>query len=100
MTGRPYPAAQMLEWGAINRVLPGAELESKARAFVERLASGPTVAHGATKQIIRRTIDEGVAAADDALVEAGGRVMASEDLQAGARTLLAEGPGKASFKGS
>ena len=47
-----------------------------------------------------RTIDEGVAAADDALVEAGGRVMASEDLQTGARTLLAEGPGKASFKGS
>ena len=51
LTGRPYPAATMMEWGVVNRVLPKAELESKARSFAERLAAGPTVAHGATKRI-------------------------------------------------
>ena len=99
LTGRPYPAATMLEWGVVNRVLPRAELESKARAFAERLAAGPTVAHAATKRMVHIAVNDGVDAADAALPAEGGKVMASEDLQSGARTLLAEGPGKAKFKG-
>lgn len=98
MTGRPYPAERMLGWGAINRVVPADELEPKARAFAERLASGPTLAHAATKEVLRRAGDEGIKAADDALVDIGAAVMASEDLQNGARTLLKEGPGKAEFE--
>src|SRR5688572_1139971 len=35
LTGRPYPAATMLEWGVVNRVLSRDELEPKARAFAE-----------------------------------------------------------------
>ena len=42
--------------------------------------------------MIRLAVDDGVAAADAALPEAGARVMASEDLQNGARTLLDKGP--------
>jgi enoyl-CoA hydratase/carnithine racemase len=99
LTGRPYPAATMLEWGVVNRVLPRAELEPKTRAFAERLAAGPTVAHAATKRIVHAALNDGVEAADAALPAEGARVMASEDLQAGARTLLAEGPGKAKFQG-
>jgi enoyl-CoA hydratase/carnithine racemase len=99
LTGRPYPAETMLEWGVVNRVLPGSDLEAKARAFTQRLAAGPTLAHAATKRMIQLTVDEGVAAADAALPEAGARVMASEDLQNGARTLLEKGPGQASFEG-
>ena len=49
--------------------------------------------------MIRLAVDEGVEAADAALPEAGARVMASEDLQNGARTLLDQGPGHASFEG-
>jgi hypothetical protein len=66
---------------------------------VERLAAGPTLAHTATKQMIQLTVDEGVDAADAALPEAGARVMASRDLQNGARTLLDQGPGHATFEG-
>jgi hypothetical protein len=40
-----------------------------------------------------------VEAADAALPEAGARVMASSDLQDGARTLLEKGPGHAVFRG-
>ena len=49
--------------------------------------------------MIRLAVDEGVEAADAALAEAGARVMASADLQNGARTLLEQGPGKATFEG-
>ena len=98
-SARPYPAETMLEWGVVNRVLPADQLVPKARAFAERLAAGPTLAHAATKQMVRLAVDEGVEAADERLPEAGARVMASEDLQNGARTLLEKGPGKASFEG-
>jgi enoyl-CoA hydratase/carnithine racemase len=99
LTARPYPAETMLDWGVVNRVLPAADLEEKTRAFAGRLAAGPTRAHAATKRMIRVAVDEGVEAADAALPEAGARVMASEDLQNGARTLLEKGPGQAAFEG-
>jgi enoyl-CoA hydratase/carnithine racemase len=98
LTGRPYPAETMLEWGVINRVVPAAELRDKAFAFAQRLAAGPTLAHAATKQMIRLAVDEGVEAADAALPDAGAKVMASQDLQNGARTLLEKGPGHATFE--
>jgi enoyl-CoA hydratase/carnithine racemase len=99
LTGRPYPAETMRDWGIVNRVVPAAELHDKVLAFVQRLAAGPTLAHSATKRMIRLAVDEGVEAADAALPEAGARVMASEDLQNGARTLLESGPGHATFEG-
>jgi len=99
LTARPYPAQTMLEWGVVNRVVPNEDLHEKARAFVRRLASGPTLAHAATKRIIQLTVDKGVAAADAALPEIGAAVMASEDLQNGARTLIEKGPGQATFEG-
>jgi enoyl-CoA hydratase len=98
-TARPYPAETMLEWGVVNRVVPAAELLDKTRAFAQRLAAGPTLAHAATKRLIRLAVDQGVDAADTALPEEGARVMASEDLQNGARTLLEKGPGNATFTG-
>jgi enoyl-CoA hydratase/carnithine racemase len=99
LSARAYPAETMLDWGVVNRVLPGDELVEKARAFTERLAAGPTLAHAATKRMIRIAVDQGVDAADAALPEAGARVMASADLQNGARSLLEKGPGQATFEG-
>jgi enoyl-CoA hydratase/carnithine racemase len=99
LTGRPYPAETMRDWGVVNRVVAADELLDKARSFAGRLAAGPTLAHAATKRMIRLAVDEGVDAADAALPDAGARVMASADLQNGARTLLEQGPGKATFEG-
>jgi hypothetical protein len=80
-------------------VLPAADLQEKTRAFARRLSEGPTLANAATKKMIRLAVVEGVDAADAALPEAGAKVMASQDLQKGARTLLEEGPGHATFEG-
>ena len=99
LTGRPYPAETMLDWGVVNRVVAAEDLLEKARSFAQRLAAGPTRAHAATKRMIQLAVDEGVKAADAALPEAGARVMASEDLQSGARSLLEKGPGHATFTG-
>jgi enoyl-CoA hydratase/carnithine racemase len=99
LTARAYPAETMLDWGVVSRVVPVADLREKSHAFAQRLAGGPTLAHAATKRMIQLAVDDGVAAADAALAEAGARVMASEDLQRGARTLLEKGPGHATFEG-
>jgi enoyl-CoA hydratase/carnithine racemase len=99
LTARTYPAETMLAWGVVNRVVPAEDLHAKAREFTRRLAAGPTLAHAATKRMIRLTVDEGVDAADAALPSEGAKVMASEDLQNGARTLLEKGPGHAVFEG-
>jgi enoyl-CoA hydratase/carnithine racemase len=99
LTGRTYPAETMLDWGVVNRVVAPEDLETKTREFVRRLAAGPTRAHAATKRMVRLAVDEGVEAADAALPEEGARVMASDDLQNGARTLLEKGPGNAVFEG-
>lgn len=96
---RIYPAQTMLEWGVVNRVVAPGELVEKAGAFAARLAAGPTVAHAATKQMIRIAVDEGVEGADQALPGAGAKVIASDDLQGGARSLLEKGPGQATFTG-
>jgi enoyl-CoA hydratase len=99
LTARPYAAETMLEWGVVNRVVAADDLLEKTRAFAERLAAGPTLAHAATKRMIRLAVDEGVEAADAALPDAGAKVMASEDLQSGARSLIEKGPGHATFTG-
>ena len=100
LTARTYPAETMLDWGVVNRVVEPGDLEAKGRAFAGRLAEGPPLGHAAAKEMIRLAVDEGVEAADAALPEAGARVIASDDLQRGARTLIEKGPGHATFEGS
>lgn len=50
MLGERVPAAQALEWGLINRVVPNGELREQAAALVQRLAAGPTRSYAATKR--------------------------------------------------
>jgi enoyl-CoA hydratase/carnithine racemase len=92
-----YPAATMGDWGVVNRVVPAVELLEKTRSFARRLAAGPTLAHAATKRMVQLAVEEGVDAADARRRSQG--VMASHDLQNGARTLLEKGPGHATFTG-
>ena len=54
MLGERVPAALALEWGLVNRVVPDDELGSEARALVERLAAGPTVAYANAKRLLNR----------------------------------------------
>jgi 2-(1,2-epoxy-1,2-dihydrophenyl)acetyl-CoA isomerase len=50
MLGERIPAAQALEWGLVNRVVPDEQLRSEGAALTIRLAAGPTRAYAACKQ--------------------------------------------------
>ena len=56
LLGQRVPAAQALEWGLVNRVVPDAELATEARALVDRLAAGPTVAYANAKRLLNRRL--------------------------------------------
>jgi enoyl-CoA hydratase/carnithine racemase len=99
MTGDVYPAAELHQWGVVNRIqAPGVLLE-QARSFAARLAAGPTFATGIGKRLLLTARDHGVAAADAITPRETGRIFATADLPAGITSLLTQGPGKAIFQG-
>ncbi len=99
MTGALYDAATLERWNVVNRVLPDEGFDEAARAFAMGLASGPTKAHAATKAIVRAQIDGGARAADAIVPDVAGALFATDDLKGAVRSFLADGPGKATYKG-
>jgi enoyl-CoA hydratase/carnithine racemase len=99
MSGGLYDAPTLERWGVVNRVVPDGTVREKGMKFAERLASGPTKAHAATKRIVRAFSDGGIERADQVTPEQFAELFATEDLQNAVRSFLAEGPGKAKFEG-
>lgn len=99
MTGGLYDAERMLEWGVLNRVLPAEDLLEKGMKFAAELAAGPTVAHGATKKLVRAYLDDGIAGADAATAEIAGPLFDTEDLKNAVQSFLEDGPGNATYEG-
>ena len=99
MTGGLYTAETLHDWGVVNRVLPGEELLDKARRFAGRLAAGPTLAHAATKRIVRAQADRGTRAADDRVSELTSHLFDTQDTRNAVHSFLEHGPGKATFTG-
>jgi enoyl-CoA hydratase len=99
MSGRLYRAEDFHHWGVVNRVLLGDELLPKARAFAAELAAGPTIAHAATKAIVRAQADHGTRGADARTAELTSHLFETEDARNAVATFLAEGPGKATYSG-
>jgi enoyl-CoA hydratase/carnithine racemase len=99
MTGDVYPAAEMHQWGVVNRLLPAAALLEQARAFAARLAAGPTAATTVGKRLLQTARDHGVAAADAVTPREVGQVFATRDLADGLTSLLEHGPRQATFEG-
>lgn len=99
MSGKLYDAPAMLEWGVVNRVVAADDLLETGLGFARELAAGPTVAHAATKRIVRAYLDGGIAAADAATPGIAGPLFDTEDLEGAVQSFLDEGPGKAFYKG-
>lgn len=99
MTGGLYDAEKMYEWGVVNRVLPAEDLLPKGMKFAADLAAGPTIAHGATKRLVRAYLDDGIAGADAAVPEIAAPLFDSEDTKNAVQSFLDDGPGKATFEG-
>jgi enoyl-CoA hydratase len=99
MTGELYDAAALERWNVVNRVLPDEGFDEAARAFARRLAEGPTLAHAATKALVRAQVEGGARAADARVPEIAGGLFATDDLKAAVRSFLEHGPGKATYEG-
>ena len=99
MTGDRYSAPVLQDWNVVNRVLPDEDFDGRSRAFAAELAQGPTLAHAATKRVVRAFREGGVAGADEHVPALAAELFDSEDLRAAVRSFLAEGPGRATFSG-
>jgi enoyl-CoA hydratase/carnithine racemase len=99
MTGARYSAAELERWNVVNRVLPDEGFDAAVRELAADLATGPTLAHAATKQVIRDYLEGGVELANQRVGRVAGDLFATEDLQNAVQTFLDQGPGKANFNG-
>ena len=99
MTGETYDSATLERWNVVNRVLPDEGFGDAARAFARRLAEGPTLAHAATKALVRAQVEGGARAADARVPDVAGALFATEDLENAVQSFLERGPGKATYQG-
>lgn len=99
MLGERYDAATLERWNVVNEVLPDEGFAESAIAYAQRLASGPTLALGATKRLVREFVAGGVRAADAKLAEYTAPLRQTEDHRNAIRSFFEQGPGKAVFTG-
>ena len=52
LTNRTLSAAEALDWGLVNRVVPAADLQAEVAVLARQLADGPTEAHGGLKRML------------------------------------------------
>jgi enoyl-CoA hydratase len=98
-TGELFDAATLERWNVVNRVFPADAFEAESRAFAEKVANGPTVAHAATKRLVAAQKEGGARAADAIVADVSGPLFATDDLQNAVRSFLTDGPGKATYEG-
>ena len=99
-TGDLYDAATLERWNVVNRVLPVEGFDDAVLAFVEHLATGPTQAFGAAKDILRHFEAGGVPEANAQVTAIAAELFDTQDLQDGMESFLRDGPGKATFTGT
>jgi enoyl-CoA hydratase/carnithine racemase len=100
MSGELFDAAALERWNVVNRVFPDERLAEETMKFAAELAAGPTLAHAATKRLVRAYLEEGARGADARVREVASALFDTEDLQGAVESFLADGPGNATFKGS
>ena len=60
MLGERIPAPTALEWGLINRIVPGDDLGAAADTLAAPLAGGPKIAYGRIKELLNRSLYPGL----------------------------------------
>jgi len=98
-SGRMVGAAEALQIGLVDQVVPDDSVYQAALDMVQRYASGPALALRAAKQAIDAGL--GVALATGLEIERVqfAALFGTEDQKAGMRSFLENGPGKATFTG-
>lgn len=99
MTAGRFGAEELEGWGVVDRLMPEDGFDDAARAFATQLATGPTRAHAATKEILRHLAEGGLEAAHEVTPQAAGALFATADLRGAMASFVEQGHGKATFTG-
>jgi enoyl-CoA hydratase/carnithine racemase len=100
LLGRRYDAATLESWGIVNTVVPEARLNEVTRTIAQELAHGPSRANSATKALVTKFLNEGMATADQAMFELQRPIFESDDLAVGLKAFHDfNSPGHAVFTG-
>lgn len=99
LLGRRYPAATLERWNVINWVVADEQLDSATMVLAQELAHGPTIANAATKQLVSVAVNQGIAAADEAMADIQRPIMRSTDFRNAVTSYHAKGVGMAEFEG-
>lgn len=76
-TGRLLSGREAAEWGIVNRSVAGRDLVPRTRVMARQVSTGPTAAFVASKRLVWRMADEGLAFADVLRAEAAAQGTAS-----------------------
>jgi len=98
-SGRMVGAAEALQIGLVDQVVPDAEVYQAALDLVKRYASGPALALRAAKQAIDVGLGVDLATGLEMERVQFAALFGTEDQKAGMRSFLENGPGKATFTG-
>ena len=85
LTGQPFNAAEALEWGLANRVLPAADLMKEVLAVATRIAGNAPVAVRQAKKSVDKAGDLSRADGYTFEIEAYNRTVGTEDRHEGIR---------------
>ncbi len=86
LTGKPITAAEALQWGIVNRVLPGAEVVAEAVATANTIALNAPVSVRQAKQAISRGLNLSLWDGLAFEIEAYHRTIPTEDRREGIRS--------------
>jgi enoyl-CoA hydratase len=98
-SGRMVGAAEALEIGLVDQVVPDSDVYSAAVGMVKRYAAGPALALRAAKQAIDAGLGVDLATGLEIERVQFAALFGTEDQRAGMRSFLENGPGKATFTG-
>jgi enoyl-CoA hydratase/carnithine racemase len=96
-TGRMVAAAEALEIGLVDRVVPDTEVYQAALDLVQRYATGPALALRAAKQAIDYGLGVDLATGLEIERVQFAALFGTADQRSGMRSFLENGPGKATF---
>jgi 2-(1,2-epoxy-1,2-dihydrophenyl)acetyl-CoA isomerase len=87
-----FDAADAMRLGLVNRVVPAADLQRETLALAQRLASGPTLAYGRLKRLLRQAFENDLATQLAAEAEQFRASTRTDDFAEGIAAFLAKRP--------
>ena len=92
LLGDTYSAQEAERLGLVNRVVPAAELDTAVHELAQRLASGPTLAYGHMRRLMRGSFDHDLATQLQAEAQCFDACARTADLREGIEAFFAKRP--------